>query len=269
MNLNIVENCQRLKHEVITNWKTGVVMTGVTVVVGQIYGKVAVGFVLLLTVSNYDMVGRQIRIISWMSLKRTFFIVVMFGGNGYFNLISPQLISYAAAAMLLIDNFQIAGINHELSTQNETLTANNVKLQKAYEGLKKLEEALNKLVKPVSEHQTAMDENIEKVQVIVEMVSEQVQDLPMRLQNVNTLLTELLGKTQLKDLIELEATLHADMRKVLHEVNSKLQLLTEKAEAQISNLATIALDYEKIVRENHTDLLNTKQIVGQAIKQFT
>ncbi len=86
-----IENYHRLRTEVTTNWKTGVVMVSVAVIAGQVYGKAAAAGVVLITVSNYQIVGRQIEVISWMSLRKFLIVAVMLGNNHYFNVMSPQI----------------------------------------------------------------------------------------------------------------------------------------------------------------------------------
>lgn len=250
MIINWTEQYERLKHEVTTNWKTGVGMACVTITVGYVYGKVAAMTVVVLTISNYDMIGRQMHIISWMSLKRTLFVVVMFGGNGYFNVLSPQLVSYLAAALLLIDNFQLSTVNHDLSTQNQTLEDNNAQLKAAYEGLKKLEEELQKLVKPAAELKEAQDENTAQVDVVVQIVPEDIQDLPVRLQNVNTLLKQLLAIPEMRELMDYEASLRTKVSAMLQafeSVHEQLKPLTEKVKHLSADLKTTTEGYQRNV----------------------
>ncbi|HUD01198.1 MAG TPA: hypothetical protein VMR37_02635, partial [Rhabdochlamydiaceae bacterium] len=143
MNLHIAYNYQLLRREVTAHWKTGVVMTGIAIVVGRIYGKMAALGIVLITVSHYQIIGRKIHVISWMSL-RTVLLAIVFFGNRYYRVIDPQIMSDITLALILIDGFQIASINVELSKQKETLEKNNAKLTEAQESLTKLEEELQK-----------------------------------------------------------------------------------------------------------------------------
>ncbi|HUD01110.1 MAG TPA: hypothetical protein VMR37_02170 [Rhabdochlamydiaceae bacterium] len=260
MDLHIAENCQLLRREVTTHWKTGVLMTGVAIVVGRVYGKMAALGIVLITASHYQIIGQQIRVISWMSLRKALIAVVIFG-NSYYKVIDPQILSYIAVALILIDNFQLSSINVELSTQNETLEKNNAKLKEAQESLTKLEEELNQLVKPAGKLQAAQRTNTEKAETLNGTISEIIQNIPSRLQNVNVMLRKLLSMPEMTELVSFEADLRSKVDAMvlafdgffteLGPVAQKVEGLSAKLETRVATLeATIVLERKHVVALN-------------------
>jgi len=247
MNIDIVERYHNLRNGIAANWKEGVGMIGVAVVVGRVYGRAAAVGVVLITVSNYPIIGRQVRVISWMSLRKALIAFVVLGNNYYFTVISPQIMCNIAVALLLIDNFLLSSINAGLSAHNTQLEANNAELVKAHESLQKLEEELQKLLKPASELREAKAENAAKAEKLDRTIAQNIQDIPTRLQNVNTLLTQLLGTRQMQELIDFEQDLRTKMDAMLKAfdgVLSPLQPLTVKVSGLSESLASTAQQFE-------------------------
>jgi uncharacterized coiled-coil protein SlyX len=260
MDLHIAENYQLLRREVTTHWKTGVLMTGVAIVVGQVYGKIAAVGIVLITVSNYQIIGQQVRVISWMSLRKALIAVVIFG-NSYYKVIDPQILSYIAVALILIDNFQLSSINVELSTQNETLEENNKRLIEAQTSLKDLEKELNKLVKPAGQLQAAQKENTEKAETLNETIPDIIKNIPSRLLNVNVMLRQLLSMPEMIELVGFETDLRGKVDAMvlafngflteLGPVAKQVEGLSAKLETRVTNLeATIVLERKHVIALN-------------------
>jgi hypothetical protein len=246
MNINITENYQRLKQEVTTNWQTGAVMVGVAVIVGRIYGRIAALGIVLITASSYQIIGQQIRVISWMNLRKTLIAIVVFG-NSYYNIINPKIMSHIAVALLLIDNFQLSSINVDLSTQNKILEKNNDKLTEAHDALKTLEQELQNLLVPASDLQAAKKENAEKAATLAATIPEQIQDIPARLQNVNTLLAQLLNAPEMQELVSFEMNLRSQVSAMLQAFNGvldEIRPITAKVEDLSSTLASTVSNYQ-------------------------
>jgi len=255
MNINIVENYHRLRAEVTTNWKTGVVMVGVAVVVGQVYGKVAVAGVVLITISNYQIVGRQIKVISWMSLRKFLIVIVMVGNNHYFNVINPQLMGNLAVALVLIDNFQVSSINLDLSDQNEVMKQNEAKLEEVRTKLEKTMQSLRAFRQTVAEVEAAKAANTAKAKELsVTVQSNLVTDL----ENVNTLIEELRKLGDLDDLIAHEKSLRESINSMLTSYSGiceqlkplvpKLDKIGTSIDATTSRLeATVQLSSQQII----------------------
>ncbi len=250
MNLRIAENYQLLKQEVTTHWKTGAVMTGVALVVYRVYGKAAAGGVLLATVSNYQILGQQIRVISWMNLRKTLIAVVIFG-NSYYNVINPQMMSYLAVALMLIDNFQLSGINADLSTQNKSLEENNLKLKEAYDALKKLEKELQTLLSSGADLEKAQKAKTEKVETLQDLIPEHIQNMPARLLNVSILLKQLMNTEEMQERMKFEAELRSKINSMVQAfegVLEELQPLTEKVSKLSDNLdQTVSKLHENVI----------------------
>jgi chromosome segregation ATPase len=209
---------------------------------------------------SYQIIGQQIRVISWMSLRKALIAVVIFG-NSYYKVIDPQILSYIAVALILIDNFQLSSINVELSTQNETLEKNNAKLKEAQESLTKLEEELNQLVKPAGKLQAAQRTNTEKAETLNGTISEIIQNIPSRLQNVNVMLRKLLSMPEMTELVSFEADLRSKVDAMvlafdgffteLGPVAQKVEGLSAKLETRVATLeATIVLERKHVVALN-------------------
>lgn len=207
-----IENYHRLRTEVTTNWKTGVVMVSVAVIAGQVYGKAAAAGVVLITVSNYQIVGRQIEVISWMSLRKFLIVAVMLGNNHYFNVMSPQIMGNIAVALVLIDNFQISRINQDLSNQNEVLKQNEAKLEEAKKKLTTIKQSLLAFGQTVAEAEAAKKSNTETAAELSKTVPS---DLATDLENVNTLIEALMKSTEFKELIAYEKSLRESMDSML------------------------------------------------------
>jgi hypothetical protein len=208
MDLHIVENYHRLRTEVTANWKTGVVMIGVAVVVGHIYGRVAAVGIVLLTVSNYQIVGRQIKVISWMSLRKFLIVLVMLGNNYYFSVINPQIMSNIAVALVLIDNFQVSSINLDLSDQNEQMKEDKKKLEAAKTKLAAITKSLVTFRQTVAEAEAAKTANAAKAEELSVIIQS---NLVTDLENLNTLIEALMKSADLRDLIAHEKTLRESM----------------------------------------------------------
>jgi DNA repair exonuclease SbcCD ATPase subunit len=158
--------------------------------------------------------------------------------------------SYIAVTLVLIDNFQLSSINIDLSTQNETLEKNNLKLQEAHASLQKLEQELEKLLKPAAELKAAKDENAEIVIALNETIPEDIQNLPARLQNVNTLLNQLLSTADMKEMMTFETDLRSKvsaMLQVFNQFNDELRPITEKVDTLSETLATTVSKFENNV----------------------
>jgi len=238
MNLRIAENYQVLKKEVVTHWKTGAVITMVAITVGHIYGKTVMIGVVLLTVSNYQIIGRQIQILTWMNLRRTLIALVIFG-NSYYRIINPQMMNYIAVSLILIDNFQLSSINTDLAAQNEGLKDNNNKLQEASKELQELQIELQKLVEPASQLQKAQEEHSEKVEMLNTIIPAEVQAIPARLHNLAALLKKLKEDPAMTEMLDYQDGLKKRISGLLDTFNGickELQPLTGKVERLSASL---------------------------------
>jgi hypothetical protein len=207
-----IENYHRLRAEVTTNWKTGVVMVSVAAIAGQVYGKAAAAGVVLITVSNYQIVGRQIKVVSWMSLRKFLIVVAMLGNNHYFNVMSPQIMGNIAVALVLIDNFQISSINLDLSDQNEVLKQNEAKLEEAKKKLAAVKQRLLTFGQTVADAEAAKKTNTEEAEKRSKTIPP---DLATDLENVNTLIETLIKSTEFNELIVHERTLRESLDSML------------------------------------------------------
>lgn len=272
MDLNFVENCQKLKHEVITNWKTGVVMVGVAIVVGQIYGKVAVGFVLLFSAYSYDMIAQPIRMITWLGFGNCL-IAIGILGTCHFNIINPKATTVIAVIWALMAVSRLTGMNEELTSinqdmkpQNAGLESHNEKLAEIREGLKELEEALNNLVEPAAKLKTAQDENTATAEVLVQIIPDPIQEIPARLQKITTLL-KALDKAEMQELIAFEADWRSKTNAMLiafQTFNERLGPLTEKVDTLGSKLAATAAAHEENVRITSEQVATLKEVLDAA-----
>lgn len=276
MNLNIVENYQRLKHEVITNWKTGVVMVSVAIVVGNIYGKVAVGFVFLFTVYSYDMIAQPIRTITWLGFSNSLIAIAILG-SCHFDIINPKGTTVIAVIWALMTvsrlismNEELTGINKDMKTQNEGLESNNEKLEEIREGLKQLEEALNNLVEPAAKLQDAQDENTAKAEVLVQIIPDPIQEIPARLQKITTLI-QTLDKTEVQELISFVTEWRSKANEMLiafQGFNEPLKQITEKADALGSKLATTAAVHDENVRITSEQVVVLREVL-EAVRSYS
>ncbi|MBS0649362.1 MAG: hypothetical protein JSS10_09090 [Verrucomicrobia bacterium] len=274
MNLRIAENYQALKQEVADNWTTGVAMTVIALVVGRIYGKTALLGVVVLTVGNYSIIGRQIRVFSWMNVRKTLIAVVVFG-NSYYNVINPKMMSYIAVALLLADNFQLATVNEDLSTQNEALKANNTKLQQAYAELIKLKGELEKLVPPAKRLEEAKKENEQATQTATQIVPQEIQDIPDQLHKVSVLFKALLDDQAMQESIKYEADLRkkiSTMLKAFEGFYDELKPLAEQAEKLSESLrgSTAEMQSNVVLTQRQVQVLkevlkNIRHIPGAAV----
>jgi predicted nucleic acid-binding Zn-ribbon protein len=187
-------------------------MVGVAVVVGHVYGRVAAVGIVLLTVSNYQIVGRQIKVICWMSLRKFLIVLVMLGNNYYFSVINSQLMSNIAIALVLIDNFQVSSINLDLSSQNEEMKENEKKLEAAKTKLGAIKQSLLAFRQSVAEAEAAKAETTEKAE---ELSSTIQPNLVSDLENVNTLVEALMQSADLRDLIAHENALRVSIDSML------------------------------------------------------
>jgi predicted nucleic acid-binding Zn-ribbon protein len=231
MDLRIAENYQIFKQEVMDNWRTGVSMTAVAVVVGHVYGKEAMLGVVVLTVANYQLIGRQIRVLRWVNVRKALIAFVVFG-NSYYDVINPKIMSYIAVGLLLADNFQLATSNEDLSDQNDKQAKYNQQLQKAYAGLKELEQGLQKLVGPASHLQKAKDAHDSTAATVSTMIPEEIQLTPARLHELATLLKKVLDNKSIQQLVTEREELKRDISSLLsafREASGQLQPLTQQA----------------------------------------
>jgi hypothetical protein len=263
MNLNIAENYRLLAHEVTSNWKTGIVMTGVAVVVGQVYGRIAALFVVLITVSNYQIVAQQIGVISWMSLRKVLIAAVVLG-NSYYNIINPHILSNVAIAIVLIDNFQLSSINVDLKSQNEVLRTNEEKLLQAQRNLAKVKQSLLDLNQSVKDAEAAKAANTEKAEALSVTVQT---DLVAELENVNTLIDALVKSVDLKELFSQEETLRKSLGSMLTTfagICEKLPPLVSKIDQFGTHLDTTTSKFAATVQ------LSTQQIADlrEAVEKF-
>ncbi len=212
MNLHITENYHRLRTEVTTNWKTGVVMIGVAVVVDQVYGRVAAVGVVLLTVSNYQIIGRQIKVGSWRDLRGFLIVFVVWANNYYFSVIDPRVMCNIALAILFIDKLQLSGINSELATQNDEMKENEKKLAAAKTKVAAIKQSLTTFRQSVAEAEAA---KAATTQTAVELSDTIPSNLVADLENVNTLVEALMQSTDLRDLIEHEKVLRVSIDSML------------------------------------------------------
>lgn len=245
MNLNIVENCQWLKQEVITNWKTGVVMVSVAVVVGNVYGKVAVGFVLLFTVCSYDMIAQPIRTITWLGFSNSLIAIAILGGC-HFDIINSKGTTVIAVIWALMKvsrlisiNEDATSINQDISAQKDTLESNNGELKETYESLKaELAEELEKLHKAVIELKTAQDKNTEKIETVSKAIPETIQDLPSRVRELRAELEEL-RTPEMQELMQYKEKLRREVKaisQVIQTFSDEFGPLTEKVDKLGANL---------------------------------
>lgn len=212
MYLDLIENYHRLRTEVTTNWKTGVVMVSVAVIAGQVYGKAAAAGVVLITVSNYQIIGRQIKVASWMSLRKFLIVVAMLGNNHYFNVMSPKIMGNIAVVLVLIDNFQISSINLDLSNQNGVLKKNEAKLEDAKKKLAHIKQSLLSFGQTVTDAEAAKNTNTKKAGELSQVVPA---DLATDLENVSTLIETLMKSTEFNELIAHERSLRESMDSML------------------------------------------------------
>jgi hypothetical protein len=263
MYINIAENYHRLATEVTTNWKTGAVMTGVAVVVGQVYGKVAALFVLLIAVSNYQIVGQQIRVISWMSLRKALIAVVVLG-NSYYNIINPQIMSNIAIAIVLIDNFQLSSINVDLSNQNKIMKQNEEKVAAAYVKLGDIEKTLAAFHQSVAEAEQAKAANAEKAETLSQTIPV---DTATRLENVNALIEALMKSADLRELVAYEKELRASIESMLSTYSGiceQLKPLIPKIEGAGSAIEATALKLEATVHLSRQQVIALQHVVRAA-----
>lgn len=247
-------------------------MVGVAVVVGQVYGKVAVGFVLLFTVYSYDMIAQPIRTITWLGFSNSLIAIAILGAC-HFDTINPKGTTVIAVIWALMTvsrligmNEELTSINEEMKTQNEGLESNNKKLEEIREGLKLLEEELDKLVKPVAELKMAQDENTDKAEVLVQIIPDPIQEIPARLQRVNTLL-KALDQTAMQELMVFEEDLRSKVHKmvtVFQTFNEQLKPLTEKVDALGSKLATTVAAHEENVRITSQQIVILREVLEAA-----
>ena len=258
-----IENYHRLRAEVTMNWKTGVVMVGVAVIAGQVYGKAAAAGVVLITVSNYQIVGRQIKVVSWMSLRKFLIVAVMLGNNHYFNVMSPQIMGNIAVALVLIDNFQISSINLDLSDQNEVLKQNEAKLEDAKKKLATIKQSLLTFGQTVAEAETAKNANTEKAKELSETVP---LDLVTELVNVSTLIETFMKTPELKELFEQEKTLRRSIDSMVARCNrncDQLEQQVERVDAIGNRIDTTTFELAKAVQistSQISDFTNCKQM---------
>lgn len=231
MNLRIAENYQIFKQEVMDNWRTGVSMTAVAVVVGHVYGKRAMIGVVVLTIANYQLIGRQVRVLRWVNVRKALIAFVVFG-NSYYDVINPKIMSYIAVGLLLADNFQLATSNEDLSDQNDKQAKYNQELQEAYAGLKELEQGLQKLVGPASHLQKAKEAHDSTVATVDTMIPEEIQLTPSRLHELASLLKKVLGNKSIPQLVTEREELKRDISSLLeafHVASDELRPLTLQA----------------------------------------
>ena len=263
MNLNIVENYRLLAHEVTSNWKTGIVMTGVAVVVGQVYGRIAALFVVLITVSNYQIVAQQIGVISWMSLRKVLIAAVVLG-NSYYNIINPHILSNVAIAIVLIDNFQLSSINADLDSQNKVLRKNEEKLRQAQRNLAKVKQLLMNLNQSVKDAETAQAANTEKAEALSGTVQT---NLVAELESVITLIDALVKTGYLDELKKEEK----DLRESIDLMLTTFAGICEKLSPLVSKIDRIGnhLD-ETTAKYVATVQLSTQQIadLAEAVEKF-
>ncbi len=254
MKIKPAEIYQHVRQEVATHWKTGVVMTGVTIVVSQVYGKAAAASVVLVTVSHYDIIGKKFTVISWMSLRRVLIAVIVLGNNYYFSVLNPQIVSNLALALILFDNFQLSNINVDLFDQNAEMKKNEEKLGKAKEKLTTLKQALVAYHQTVDEAQNAKDANEKQAQALEQTVSSK---LVADLENVNTLVEALMRSTDLQELMMQEQTL----RKSIDSMLTTYSGICEKLAPLVPRLDKIGSDIEATTG----NLASTVQISSQQI----
>jgi len=237
-------------------------MVGVAVVVGQVYGRVAVVGIVLITISHYQIVGRHIKVFSWMSLRKFLIVIVMLGNNHYFNVINPQIMGDIAVALMLIDNFQVSSINLELSDQNEEMKQNEAMLGEAKAKLATVKQSLFAFRQSVAEAEAAKIANTKKAEELgVTVQSNLVSDL----ENVNTLLEALMRSGDLKELIEHERILRASMDSMLttysgiceqleplvpklESIGTAIDGTTSRLEATVQLSAQHIIDLTKVVQ---------------------
>jgi hypothetical protein len=264
MHIDLVENYQRLRAEVTTNWKTGVVMIGVAVVAGQVYGKTAAAGVVLITISNYQIIGRQIKVVSWMSLRKFLIVVAMLGNNHYFNVINPKIMGNIAVALVLIDNFQISSINLDLSDQNKVMKQNEANLEEAKKKLETIKQSLLTFTQSVAEADAAKTTNTEKAEELSKVVPS---NLAADLENVNTLIETLMQSTELRELIAHERSLRASMDSMLTTYSG----ICEQLGPLVPKLDKIGTAIDKTASKlEETVQLSTQQIcdLTRVVKTF-
>ncbi len=246
MDLKIAEKLQFFREEATAHWQTGAVMTTVAIVVGKVYGRAAVVGVVLITASNYQIIGKQIRVLTWTSLRKTLIAVVLFG-NSYYNIINPQIMSYIAVALMLIDNFQLSSLNDDLSTQNATLKQNNARLKEAYEALKKLEDKLLILNGAATRVEAAQQAQDGVIAVLEPTIPEWVRDLPARLKSVAGLLEQLQNSKEFKELRKYKEDLRKQIQTMLGafgELIKELKPLSQHVERLSANLETTVSNFQ-------------------------
>lgn len=195
-------------------------MIGVAVVVGQVYGRVAGVGVVLLTVSNYQIVGRKIKKISWTDFLPIF---VMLANNCYFGVINPSMMGFITAALLFIDKQQVESeksdlsdkvldLSNKVSDQNKTIVENEEKLKVAQPKLVAITQALCTLGQSVAEAEAAKAAATEKAEELSVTIQS---NIVTNLENVINLLEALTKNSDLKDLIAHERTLRTSMDSML------------------------------------------------------
>jgi hypothetical protein len=230
-------------------------MVGVAVVVGQVYGRVAVAGIVLITISNYQIVGRHIKVISWMSLRKFLIVIVMLGNNHYFNVINPQIMGNIAVALVLIDNFQVSSINLDLSDQNKMMTENEKKLEEAKTKLATIKQRLLTFRQTVAEAEAAKAVNTAKAKELSETVPS---NLVADLENVNSLVEALMESPDLKERIASDWALRRSLESMLISYTGicdqlkplavKIEGIGTRMDATTSRLeATVQLSSQQIV----------------------
>ena len=233
-------------------------MIGVAIVAGQVYGKAAAAGVVLITVSNYQIVGRQIKVVSWMSLRKFLIVVAMLGNNHYFNVISPQIMGNIAVALVLIDNFQISNINLDLSDQNEMMKQNEAKLEEAKKKLAAIKQSLLTFSQSVAEAEAAKTANTEKAEDLSKVVPS---NLAADLENVSTLIETLVQSTELRELIAHERSLRESMDSMLTTYNG----ICKELGPLVPKLDRVGTEIDAVT----TKLGATVQISSQQITDLT
>jgi hypothetical protein len=259
MKINAAEIYHDLRQEITTHWKTGLVMTGVTIVVGQVYGRVAAAGIVLVAISQYDILGKKITVISWMSLRRVLIAVIVLGNNYYFSVISPQIVSNLALALILFDNFQLSTINVDLSGQNEVLEKNIKDLGEVKQKLENLKGALISYRLTVDEAKAAKIANETKAQELSKIVPS---DLVAGLEEAYALLEALLSQPELSKLILNKKKLRESIDSMLatfSSVSQELELLAPK-------LDTIGRDIEGTTRNLQTTVNVSTEHVTALVK---
>ncbi len=233
-------------------------MVSVAIVAGHVYGKAAAAGVVLITVSNYQIVGRQIKVVSWMSLRKFLIVVAMLGNNHYFNVVNPQIMGNIAVALVLIDNFQISNINLDLSDQNEVMKQNEAKLEEAKKKLETIKQSLLTFSQSVAEAETAKTTNTEKAAELSTVIPS---NFATDLENVNTLIETLMKSTELRELIVHERSLRKSMDSMLTTYSG----ICEQLKPLVPKLDKIGTAIDKTT----SNLEATVQLSTQQISDLT